>query len=70
MLGSALSVLAMAVLGQAAPQPEAQWIPPQYDIREPFPVDGGNPQQVYLYKQLSVRAITMIPRVVANLCLG
>lgn len=61
MLGSALSVLAIAVVAKAAPQPEAQMVPPMYDIRETFVVGDGDPQQVYFYKQLSVRTTVMSP---------
>lgn len=51
------STLAMAMLATAAPAPEPQNI---YDIIETFVEGEGDPQQVYMYKQLSVRAVIAI----------
>ena len=59
---SPLSLLALSGIAKAAPNPAPQWIPPSYDITEAFPVDDGNPQQVYFYKQISVST----PRPVAR----
>lgn len=52
----AVALLNMAVLAKAVPQPEPQVHPaPPYLQEETYVVGDGNPQQVYFYKQVSVR---------------
>ena len=66
MRGALLSLLSLAALAKAAPQPEAQVIqPPPGTETKPFAEGDGDPHQVYLYKQLTVSLILINGRVLA-----